>query len=137
MINALEDALKLGADVINLSLGSDNGFSEDDTLQNELYSKVEEAGILLMTSAGNSSYSSASNNYGDNPLTDNVDTSMMSSPAIYDSNLSVASLENAIQVNPYLTWTDAEGTLHEVSYADPWTCLLYTSGPLSWAQIPI
>ena len=33
-----------------------------------------------MTSAGNSSYSSASNNYGDNPLTDNVDTSMMSSP---------------------------------------------------------
>ena len=121
VINALEDALKLGADVINLSLGSDNGFSEDDTLQNELYSKVEEAGILLMTSAGNSSYSSASNNYGDNPLTDNVDTSMMSSPAIYDSNLSVASLENAIQVNPYLTWTDAEGTLHEVSYADPWT----------------
>ena len=62
-LNALEDALKLGADVINLSLGSDNGFADDDTMQNELYARIEEAGIVLMTSAGNSSsYSSASNN---------------------------------------------------------------------------
>lgn len=120
-INALEDALKLGADVINLSLGSDNGFADDDTMQNDLYAKIEEAGIVLMTSAGNSSYSSASNNYGDNPLTSNVDTSMMSSPAIYPSNLGVASLENAIQVQSYFNWTNEEGETREVSYTDPWT----------------
>lgn len=119
-INALEDALALGADVINLSLGSDNGFADDDTMQNELYAKIEQAGILLMTSAGNSGYSSVSNNYGDNPLTSNVDTSMMSSPAIYSSNLGVASLENAIQVQSYLTW-DNNGETREISYTDPWT----------------
>ncbi len=120
-LNALEDTLKLGADVINLSLGSDNGFSDDDTMQNDLYAKIEEAGIVLMTSAGNSSYSSASNHYGDNPLTSNVDTSMMSSPAIYDSNLGVASLENAIQVQSYLEWTNADGETREMPYTDPWT----------------
>lgn len=120
-LNALEDALALGADVINLSLGSDNGFADDDTMQNELYAKIEAAGIVLMTSAGNSSYSSASNNYGDNPLTSNVDTAMMSSPAIYDSNLSIASLENSIQVQSYFTWTNEDGEVREISYTDPWT----------------
>ena len=28
ILNALEDAASLGADVVNLSLGSDNGFAE-------------------------------------------------------------------------------------------------------------
>ncbi|HJD21639.1 MAG TPA: S8 family serine peptidase [Candidatus Gemmiger faecigallinarum] len=121
VVNALEDALRLGADVINLSLGSDNGFSEDDTMQNEVYATIEEAGIALMTSAGNSGYSSASNNYGGNPLTSDVDTSMMSSPAIYDSNISVASLDNTIQVQSYMTWEDAEGVSHDVGFSDPWT----------------
>ena len=96
-------------------------FADDDTVQNDLYETVENAGIVLMTSAGNSSYSSASNHYGNNPLSSSVDTAMMSSPAIYSSNLSVASLENAIQVQPYLTWKNADGTQNEVKYADPWS----------------
>lgn len=121
VVNALEDSLKLGADVINLSLGADNGFSEDDTMQNEVYGTLEEAGIVMMTSAGNSGYSSVNNNYGGQPLTSNVDTTMMSSPAIYDSNISVASLENAIQVESYFTWTDNAGTTHEAGFADPWS----------------
>lgn len=121
IVNALEDALKLGADVINLSLGSDNGFSEDDTMQNEIYARAEAAGIALMTSAGNSGYSSVNNNYGGNPLASDVDTSMMSSPAIYSSNLSVASLENSVQVQTYMTWDDADGETHNVTYTDPWT----------------
>ncbi len=121
ILNALEDSLKLGADVINLSLGSDNGFSEDDTMQNEVYGTLEEAGIVMMTSAGNSGYSSANNNYGGQPLTSDVDTTMMSSPAIYDTNISVASLENAIQVESYFTWNDSDGTVHEAGFADPWS----------------
>ena len=31
ILNALEDAMTLGADAVNLSLGSDNGFAYDDT----------------------------------------------------------------------------------------------------------
>ena len=121
IINALEDSLKLGADVINLSLGSDNGFAEDDTAQNEVYDRIEKAGIVLMTSAGNSAYSSTNNNYGGLNLTSNPDTAMMSSPAIYDSNLSIASIDNSIQSQSYMTWTDAEGEVHNVFFTDPYS----------------
>ena len=36
---AIEDAVILGADVVNLSLGSDNGFAEDDTAAGEVYDR--------------------------------------------------------------------------------------------------
>ena len=116
LINALEDSLRLGADMINLSLGSDNGFADDDSMQKELYKRVNNAGIVLMTAAGNSEKSSDNNNYGGNSLTSNPDESMMSSPAIYESNLSVASIDNTIAVQPYLSWKDEDGVEHNVYY---------------------
>lgn len=119
IINALEDAARLGADVVNLSLGSDNGFAEDDTAANEAYGKLREAGILLMTSAGNSAYSSANSSYGSYGLASNPEISMMRAPAVYDSNLSVASINNTVNVQAYFTWTDAAGETHKVVYNDP------------------
>lgn len=119
IINALEDAAKLGADVVNLSLGSDNGYAEDDTAANEAYGKLRDAGILLMTSAGNSAYSSANSNYGDYTLASNPEISMMSSPAVYNSNLSIASINSTVDVQSYFTWTDADGTEHKVPFLDP------------------
>lgn len=119
MVAALEDSVKLGADVINLSLGSDNGFAKDDTIQEELYDRVRAAGILLMTSAGNSASSTAYNNYGGSNLTSNPETSMMSSPAVYDSNLAVASINNSVDVVSVFDWTDNDGEDHRVAYNDP------------------
>lgn len=121
LMNALEDSMKLGVDMVNLSLGSDNGYAMDDTMQNECYERVEKAGIVMMTSAGNSSYSSANNNYSGENLATNPEISMMSAPAVYDSNLSVASIDNSINVQSYFTWTDAEGEVHKVGYSDPFT----------------
>ena len=106
-------------EVINLSLGSDNGFADDDSMQKELYKRVNNAGIVLMTAAGNSEKSSDNNNYGGNSLTSNPDESMMSSPAIYESNLSVASIDNTIAVQPYLSWKDEDGVEHNVYYNNP------------------
>lgn len=127
IINALEDALKLGADMINLSLGSDNGFEVDDTTQNDLYERVNNAGIVLMTSAGNSGKSSANNNYDSNTLTSNPDESMMSSPAVYSSNLGVASIDNTISVQQYLTWNQKEGEERKVYFNDPWSVAMKAS----------
>lgn len=124
IINALEDSLKLGADVINLSLGSDNGFAADDTVQNGIYERVNKSGVVLMTSAGNSAKSSSGNNYDGQALTDNPDESMISSPAVYNSNLSVASMENNIDVRSYLIWKDSEAEEHNVYFNDPWYGLL-------------
>lgn len=121
LINALEDSLRLGVDMINLSLGSDNGYAMDDTMQHEYYQRVEEAGIAMMTSAGNSAYSSSNNNYSGENLASNPEISMMSAPAVYDSNLSVASIDNGINVQSYFIWKDAEGQAHKVGYSDPFT----------------
>ncbi|MGN0351454.1 MAG: S8 family serine peptidase, partial [Roseburia sp.] len=121
IVNALEDSLRLGADMINLSLGSDNGYAVDDTIQNDTFARVEEAGIIMLTSAGNSAYSSAYDSYDGESLTSNPETSMMSSPAVYDSNLSVASIDNAISVQSYFVWTDNGGVEHKVAFQDPWS----------------
>lgn len=118
IMNALEDTLILGADVVNLSLGSDNGFAHDDTPQAEVYEKLEAAGLILMTSAGNSAYSGTNNARGDYNLAEDPDITMMSSPAIYSSNISVASINNTVNSQMTLVWSD--GTDHKAAYTDPY-----------------
>ena len=60
LLAALNDALLLDVDVINMSLGSGGGFSreEDTSAVAKYYDLVKASGILLNTSAGNS-YSSS------------------------------------------------------------------------------
>ncbi len=119
ILNALEDTATLGADVVNLSLGSDNGFSHDDSAASVVYKRLNDAGILFMTSAGNAGYSSVNNNYGGNTLTSDPEISMMSSPAIYSTNLAVASMENMVQARSILTWTGMDGQAHTIAFQDP------------------
>ncbi|MCH5323584.1 MAG: S8 family serine peptidase [Eubacterium sp.] len=118
-INALEDAMLLGADVINMSYGSDNGFGFDDTASVDVYAALEEAGIILMTSAGNSSHSAENNNYGGYNLSSDPDVSMISSPAVYPSNIAIASINSTVQSNSFLCWNDGED--HNAAYSDPYT----------------
>ena len=119
IINALEDAARLGADVVNLSLGSDNGFADDDTAVAEVYARLAETGVVFVISAGNSYYSSMLSNYGDYGLAENPEISMIASPAVYPGNLSVASVNNTVSSAPYLSWTDAAGQSYDVAYDDP------------------
>lgn len=118
ILNALEDTAVLGADVVNLSLGSDNGFADDGSAASAVYKRLNDAGILFMTSAGNAGYSSVNNNYGGNTLTSDPEISMMSSPAIYGSNLAVASMENTVQAQSTLTWSGLDGQEHKIAFQD-------------------
>ncbi len=118
-VYALEDSLILGADVINLSYGSDNGFEEDESSGMEYYHKLEEAGVILVTSAGNSGNSTTNTNYDSHNLTTDPETSMMSSPAVYSSNLAVASVNNSVTALSYLNWADSEGKSYDASFMDP------------------
>lgn len=119
IISPLEDAARLGADVVNLSLGSDNGFAQDDTAAADCYARLTEAGVVFVISAGNSYYSSMLSNYGDYGLAENPEISMIAAPSVYPGNLSVASVNNTVSSAPYLNWTDAEGQIHDVAYNDP------------------
>ena len=94
ILAALEDAVTLGVDAINMSLGSSCGFSEqsDNAYLMEVYDKIEAAGISLVVAASND-YSSA---YGGeesntNKVT-NPDSATVGSPSTYTAALSVASI---------------------------------------------
>ena len=119
IISALEDAALLGADVMNLSLGSDNGFAEDDSLAGEVYDRLNATGIVFMVSAGNAGHSSAVSNYGDFALTSDPEISMVSSPSLYAPNLSIASIENTVTTQTSLKWFDPDGAETKIPYLDP------------------
>lgn len=116
ILAALDDAVMLGADAINMSLGMTAGFSQAaETRMQQVYQRVKNAGISLMCAAGNeysSSYKSASGT--DLPLASNPDNGAVASPSTYGAALSVASMNNVKATAPYLLVGD-----RKIRYSDP------------------
>ena len=94
ILAALEDAVLLGVDAINLSLGSSCGFAreEDGNKINEVYDKINESGISLLTAASNSYSSGYGGEQGNTNKVTNPDSGTVGSPSTYDASLSVASI---------------------------------------------
>lgn len=101
ILASVEDALLLGADVINMSLGSNAGFTSGGEEVDAIYARVAETNTILAVAAGNSTTAGTGNMWGtDSNLTSNPDNSIISSPATYQNVTSVASIENVkIQSN--------------------------------------
>lgn len=108
---ALDDALALGVDVINMSIGSDSGFTYDWELENEVfgnvYEKLDEAGVIVCISAGNDYFHGYDGlnyvnvNYGVNwNSASHIDYSVVGSPSTYNGNQSIAAVNN-IEVTGY------------------------------------
>lgn len=116
ILAALDDAVMLGVDAINMSLGMTAGFSQAaEAKMQQVYQRVKNAGISLMCAAGNeysSSYKSASGT--DLPLASNPDNGAVASPSTYDAALSVASMNNVKATSPYLLVGD-----RKIRYSDP------------------
>lgn len=121
---AMEDAVSLGADVINLSLGSVNGFVVDSALESELrYSAVmeniEKAGIFLCCACGNE-YSQGYKGYTHNRYSEKhgvdavtagyADYGTVNSPSTYEAAISVAS----VGVDGVLSDFSSRGTTGEL-----------------------
>lgn len=94
ILAALNDAILLGVDAINMSLGSSCGFSRatDEDNTNELYDAIKEAGICLIVAASNSYSSAQGSPNGNTNLASNPDSATIGSPATYDAAISVASI---------------------------------------------
>lgn len=94
ILEALEDAVLLGVDAINMSLGSSCGFSrlKDGDPVNEVYDKIKEAGISLLTAASNSYSSGYGGDQGNTNFVTNPDSGTVGAPSTYDAALSVASI---------------------------------------------
>ena len=91
---AIEDAVVLGADSINLSLGSGNpGFSRSTDYADMLAGLTESGISVVCMSAGNSSYWAENTTFG-YLYAEDVSMQMDGSPGSYTHSLAVASVDN-------------------------------------------
>ena len=109
IVAALEDAMTLGCDVANLSLGSTAGFTSSDTELDLLYERIASQDIVVAIAAGNDGTSSANNLWGTNKNpTAHPDNAVIGSPAIYPNATAVASANNANGMSPYFTYGETK-----------------------------
>ena len=94
ILAALEDAVLLKVDAINMSLGSSCGFSReaDGDAINAVYDKINQSGISLITAASNSYSSAFGGEQGNTNKVTNPDSGTVGSPSTYPAALSVASI---------------------------------------------
>lgn len=90
-VKAIDDAIALGADVLNMSLGSTAGFVSADDPEQKAVQKAIDNGILMSISAGNSAH--LGNGHA-NPLATNPDIGVSGAPGVAYNSLQVASVEN-------------------------------------------
>lgn len=94
IVAAVEDAVLLGVDAINMSLGTTCGFAreEDGSYINDIYDKVDEAGVSLVVAASNDYSSAQGGEQGNTNMTTNPDSATVGSPSTYKAAISVASI---------------------------------------------
>ncbi len=124
VIRALEDAITLGADVINMSIGTYSGFSEDDTLtlMGRAARNLEKAGISVVCAAGNDSTLGSNSYYNrvygvDMPLAEHTDYGTLSYPGTMSNFISVASANN-LKIAYDTLIHSSNGNLSRINYTD-------------------
>ncbi|MEG1139410.1 MAG: S8 family serine peptidase [Lachnospiraceae bacterium] len=110
ILAALEDAMVLGADAINMSIGTSAGFSKElpeDSQAirwlNQAYNTIFQTDTELAISAGNSASSAVNNLWTTNlnPV-DAPDNATVGSPSTYLGATSVASIDNEASLGYYM-----------------------------------
>jgi len=92
-IKAIDDAIKLNADVLNMSLGSPAGYVDESSAEQQAVTRATENGIMVAISSGNSDLYGSGYYY---PYAENQDYGVTGSPGIANDSLSVASFENSM-----------------------------------------
>ncbi|WP_179394287.1 S8 family serine peptidase [Lacticaseibacillus absianus] len=104
IIEALEDSVTLGADVVNMSMGT-LAANQDNSPEQAAVNAVAAAGVVPVLSAGNSGATDSDD--ATNVLTDsNPDSSSMGSPATSANAITVASSDNITTTDRAWTITD-------------------------------
>ncbi|CDQ38351.1 S8 family serine peptidase [Virgibacillus salexigens] len=101
-IKAIDDAIKLGVDALNMSLGSPSGFVDADSPEQQAVTRAVDNGVLMSISAGNSALFADGYFY---PYSSNPDYGLVGSPGVADDSLQVASYENTFMEVDELDYT--------------------------------
>ena len=93
-LKAIDDSVKLGADVLNMSLGMGSGYSREGVSPtNEAFRKAKAAGVVCAVAMGNDRVTNWGGE-GKTNLAINPDFGTTGHPAVADPSYSVASMEN-------------------------------------------
>ncbi|MGN0985515.1 MAG: S8 family serine peptidase [Candidatus Enterenecus sp.] len=124
ILAALEDCMRLGVDVVNMSLGSPAAFTDPEggAYLDYYLSEIEECGMILSVAAGNE-YSAP---YG-SPLgqelglffrnfTTDPDNGIVGGPSTSSSAISVASWENTSYMTNYIMLGETEIVYYDATY---------------------
>ncbi|WP_077369480.1 S8 family serine peptidase [Anaerosalibacter sp. Marseille-P3206] len=120
-LEAIEEAIKLGANVLNMSLGSTASFYVEDSPVNKAISYAVDNGIVCSISAGNSGYIAhgwTETNSG-LPTKNNPDIGLVGAPGLSYDSIQVASFENTHMMTPYLILGDEKIVLSVASSNHP------------------
>ena len=100
---AIEDAIMLGCDVINLSLGSNKGFSRSKTYQHILDNLTESDTVVAIAAGNSGAFADYSGNGIGMLYGDDVDFSVIGSPSTATNSLAVASVDNTGFTDYYMS----------------------------------
>ncbi|MGN0482795.1 MAG: S8 family serine peptidase [Lachnospiraceae bacterium] len=118
LLAALQDVVLLQADSVNMSLGTDAGFSTDENeAMQQVYDRIKAAGINLSVAAGNAATSANYSELGNDATVENIDNGIVSNPSTLSAALSVASIENET-INDVMFFQDSEGQEHEFTESE-------------------
>lgn len=127
IIAAIEDSVKLKADVINMSLGSPNGVRDGSDGTSRAIEKARQAGVMTVISAGNAGQN-FSPSQANNDAVGRLDDGTVGTPAVQGSALTVASIDNTAATSEVAYYND--GTDHNIGYS-------HQSGTVDDAAHPI
>ena len=92
ILAALDDCVKLKADVVNMSLGSPCGQEPEDIFTSAVVKRLKKAGVNVVSSAGNEASISRFDSIAGDPMNIELfDSGATNSPATYEPFMSVAS----------------------------------------------
>lgn len=109
IIAALEDSVKLGADVINMSLGSMGGFADEEDAYVRAVRNAVQAGTIVVVAAGNEGIAQDSSGTRIREL-DSLDLATVGSPSTVPGAFSIASTENGQARSYSLQFLTEEGS---------------------------
>lgn len=120
IISAIEDSVKLGADVINMSFSLSAGFSEIDDAESKAVQRAIDAGVVCIGSAGNNGISSESSSFLNPTNSLGIkDYGLVGFPSTVPQAISVASMEDDLITYRTLNMESDTGENIDMTYYTP------------------
>ena len=112
VIAAIDDAVKLGSDVINIGFGEYRG-SENSSIYDSVLKKVAKTGVCIVCAAGNGSFNG--HEYGDTLHPDDIDYSAGNYISYTDGVITAASVGNKAYEIKYFNINDNHVFYRDIS----------------------